>query len=55
MENVSRGENSPDHTVLITGQETTEVVESDAEKYAVKETATLQEKAAVANAIQKLP
>ena len=30
--NVSRGENSPDHAVLNTGQETEEVVESDAGK-----------------------
>ncbi len=30
--NVSRGENSPDHAVLNTGQETKEVVESDAGK-----------------------
>ena len=32
MGNVSRGENSPDHAVLNSGQETKEVVESDVGK-----------------------
>jgi hypothetical protein len=39
---VSRGENSPDHAVLITGQETKEVVESDAGKDAAMDAAIEQ-------------
>ena len=55
MENVSRGENSPDHTVLNIGQETKEVVESDTGKDAATDAATLQENVAVVDAIKQMP
>jgi len=55
MENVSRGENSPDQTVLNTGQETKEVAESDAGKDAATDAAYLQQNAAMKAAIELIP
>jgi len=55
MENVSRGENSPDQTVLNTGQETKEAAESDAGKDAATDAAYLQQKAARKAAIELIP
>ena len=55
VEGVSRGENSPDHTVLNIGQETKEVVESNAEKNAATDAVILQENAAMDAAIKQIP
>ena len=44
-----------DHTVLNIGQETKEVVESDAGKDAATDAATLQDNVAVVNAIKQMP
>ncbi len=55
MENVSRGENSPDQTVLNTGQETKEVVESDAGKDAATDAAYQQQNVAMNAAIELMP